>query len=220
MEGPSDATALERYFIRYFDNDRIVTKIIYGDMTTQKGLGATNIKAHIGKCIKNWMDKDKFRKQDIKEIIHIVDMDGAYIDDGAIKYNTCVSKIRYTNYQIETHNIDNICRRNQQKREILNTLSTISHDVGIYKGIPYGVYYMSCNLDHVLYDLQNATDKEKEDRSMEFADQYIDNIDDFIYFLCKSSFSKCDNYKDSWDFIKQGNNSLCRYSNLGICFKN
>lgn len=39
-------------------------------------------------------------------------------------------------------------------------------------------------------------------------------------FIRNSSFSVCEDYQSSWDFIKQGNNSLCRYSNLGICFKN
>lgn len=77
---------------------------------------------------------------------------------------------------------------------------------------------MSCNLDHVLYNLQNAGDKEKEDYALEFSEKYIDNIDDFISFLCNSDFSCCDSYEDSWKFIKGGKHSLERYSNLGRCF--
>ena len=77
---------------------------------------------------------------------------------------------------------------------------------------------MSCNLDHVLYNLQNASDKEKEDYALEFSEKYIDNIDDFISFLCNSDFSCCDSYEDSWKFIKGGKHSLERYSNLGLCF--
>lgn len=38
VEGPSDASALERYFVKYFDSDRIVTKIIHGDITTDKNI--------------------------------------------------------------------------------------------------------------------------------------------------------------------------------------
>ena len=95
VEGPSDASALERYFVKYFDSDRIVTKIIHGDITT---------------------------------------------------------------------------------------------------------------------------DKEKEDYALEFSEKYIDNIDDFISFLCNSDFSCCDSYEDSWKFIKGGKHSLERYSNLGLCF--
>ena len=46
----------------------------------------------------------------------------------------------------------------------------------------------------------------------------LDNIDDFISFLCNSDFSRCDSYEDSWRFIKDGKHSLERYSNLGLCF--
>lgn len=35
---------------------------------------------------------------------------------------------------------------------------------------------MSCNLDHVVYNLQNASDKKKEDYALEFSEKYIDNI--------------------------------------------
>lgn len=49
VEGPSDASALERYFVKYFDSDRIVTKIIHGDITTDKNIDQSKIKAHLGK---------------------------------------------------------------------------------------------------------------------------------------------------------------------------
>ena len=48
VEGPSDASALERYFVKYFDSDRIVTKIIHGDITTDKNIDQSKIKAHLG----------------------------------------------------------------------------------------------------------------------------------------------------------------------------
>lgn len=73
-------------------------------------------------------------------------------------------------------------------------------------------------MNHVLYNLQNATDKEKEAYALEFSEKYIDIIDDFISFLCNSDFSRCDSYEDSWKFIKDDKHSLERYSNLGLCF--
>ena len=216
VEGPSDASALERYFVKYFDSDRIVTKIIHGDITTDKNIDQSRIKAHLGNKVKSWITKDKFKKSDIDRIIHIVDMDGAYIDDKLVQLDESCKIPFYSPVSIKTSNIENIRIRNAQKRENVDTLST--NRSGIYNGIPYKVYYMSCNLDHVLYNLQNATDKEKEDHALEFSEKYIDNIDDFISFLCNSDFSRCDSYEDSWKFIKAGNHSLERYSNLGLCF--
>ncbi len=60
VEGPSDASALERYFVKYFDSDRIVTKIIHGDITTDKNIDQSKIKAHLGNKVKSWITKDKF----------------------------------------------------------------------------------------------------------------------------------------------------------------
>lgn len=80
VEGPSDASALERYFVKYFDSDRIVTKIIHGDITTDKNIDQSKIKAHLGNKVKSWITKDKFKKSDIDRIVHIVDMDGAVLE--------------------------------------------------------------------------------------------------------------------------------------------
>ena len=216
VEGPSDASALERYFVKYFDSDRIVTKIIHGDITTDKNINQSRIKAHLGNKVKSWITKDKFKKSDIDRIIHIVDMDGAYIDDKLVQLDESCKNPFYSPVSIKTSNVENIRIGNIQKRKNVDTLST--NTSGIYNGIPYKLYYMSCNLDHVLYNLQNATDKEKEDYALEFSEKYIDNIDDFIAFLCDSDFSRCDSYEDSWRFIKDGKHSLERYSNLGLCF--
>lgn len=217
VEGPSDASALERYFVKYFDSDRIVTKIIHGDITTDKNIDQSKIKAHLGSKIKSWIINDKFKKSDIDRIIHIVDMDGAYIDDSFIQLDELCKDPYYLVISIKTSNVENIRHRNAQKRENINTLST--NTSGICNGIPYKVYYMSCNLDHVLYNLQNANNKEKEENALEFSERYIDNIYDFIHFLRNSDFSRCsESYKDSWKFIKEDKHSLERYSNLGLCF--
>lgn len=217
VEGPSDASALERYFVKYFDSDRIVTKIIHGDITTDKNIDQSKIKAHLGSKIKSWIINDKFKKSDIDRIIHIVDMDGAYIDDSFIQLDELCKDPYYSVISIKTSNVENIRLRNAQKRENINTLST--NTSGICNGIPYKVYYMSCNLDHVLYNLQNANNKEKEENALEFSERYIDNIYDFIHFLRNSDFSRCsESYEDSWKFIKEDKHSLERYSNLGLCF--
>ena len=63
VEGPSDASALERYFVKYFDSDRIVTKIIHGDITTDKNIDQSKIKAHLGSKVKSWIINDKLRSR-------------------------------------------------------------------------------------------------------------------------------------------------------------
>ena len=77
---------------------------------------------------------------------------------------------------------------------------------------------MSCNLDHVLYGKLNSTDDDKENDAYAFAKKYKDDIDGFLSFISDSDFSKTEDYKASWEFIKKDHNSLGRYTNLGLCF--
>ena len=86
-----------------------------------------------------------------------------------------------------------------------------------YGGVPYRVYYMSCNLDHVLYDKRNSTDEEKEDDAYAFAKKYKNNVGAFMDFMCESDFSVKGDFKDSWEFIEKDVHSIERYTNLSIC---
>lgn len=106
-------------------------------------------------------------------------------------------------------------KRNEQKSSVLDKLIGCKN---IWATIPYRVFYMSCNLDHVLYDKQNSTDEEKEANAHAFAKKYKNKLADFRSFITESSFSVCTDYQESWDFIKQGENSLNRYTNLGLSF--
>ncbi len=85
--------------------------------------------------------------------------------------------------------------------------------------IPYRVYYFSCNLEHVLHNIQNVTTEEKIELSEKFEDKYSEELMEFIKFINDEEFSMNKSYRDSWEFIKQGNNSLKRYTNFNLFFK-
>lgn len=141
-------------------------------------------------------------------------MDGAYIPDGNVTEDTSLDKVQYGPTEIRTASRAKILSRNHQKRQNLNR---ICGQPEIW-GIPYRVYFMSCNLDHVLYDKPNSTDEEKENNSYAFAKKYKDDPVSFVEYIQKSDFSVVNGYARSWDFIKQGLHSLGRYTNLGLCF--
>lgn len=104
--------------------------------------------------------------------------------------------------------------RNRQKRDNLNRLTSISQ---VWK-IPYSVFYMSSNLDHALYGKLNSTDDEKEHDAFYFSMKYKNNLPLFIQFISESEFSVCNDYNESWRFIKGALHSLERHTNLGLCF--
>jgi hypothetical protein len=118
-------------------------------------------------------------------------MDGAYIPDNAIIEDSNVDKPIYSLTEIHTNNIQRIINRNATKRDCLNRISSTSR---IHK-IPYQVYFMSCNLDHALYNKLNSTDEEKRENSLNFAKKYNSNIPEFVKFISDSCFSVGESYK-------------------------
>ena len=86
-------------------------------------------------------------------------------------------------------------------------------------GLPYQVYYMSCNLDHVLHNKRNSTDEEKEKDAYIFAKKYKDDKNGFMAFISESEFSVIGEYRKSWKYIEEGLHSIERHTNLGICFQ-
>ena len=59
---------------------------------------------------------------DFREIIHIVDTDGAYISDAAVAEDPDVVEPVYSVTEVHTNNPDGIIYRNQRKRENINRL--------------------------------------------------------------------------------------------------
>ena len=75
VEGPSDADSLELYFSKFFDSNTVHMKIMYGDITSQKGINQSNIKARLGNEIKIDAQNNHFKASDVQQIIHLDDID-------------------------------------------------------------------------------------------------------------------------------------------------
>lgn len=120
----------------------------------------------------------------------------------------------YFNDKIMAPNKEKALLRNEQKSK---NLIKIYQTEKIWE-IPYRVYYMSCNLEHVLFNKLNCNDEEKENLSYKFAKKYKNNLDSFLNFIRNSSFSVDNDYLLTWKFIQKENNSLKRYTNFSVCF--
>lgn len=215
VEGPSDEEALGAILSRYFDENEVRVYVRRGDITTEKGNKCSNIISKVNECVKQHMALYSLRRTDYKEIIQVADMDGAFIPDDAIVEDKDAYKPIYSEKEIHTNHPEGIMKRNAQKRENMNRLITTS---AIGK-IPYHIYYMSSNLDHVLYNKLNSTNDEKENDAHNFAEKYKDDLNGFKAFIRESDFSVIKDFMDSWDYIKQGNHSLERHTNFGLCLE-
>ena len=143
-------------------------------------------------------------------------MDGAYVPDSAIIENPDAEKPIYSLTKIQTSKPDQLIIRNEHKRRKLDRMCKLKK---IWVSVPYQVYYMSGNLDHVLYGKLNSSDTEKENNAYQFALKYKDDVDGFLTFISDSDFSRMEGYQSSWEFIKKDLHSLERFTNLGICFE-
>ena len=213
VEGPSDETALGLILEKIFNNEKVYVHVTFGDITTKRGTHSGNVIRKIEECVRQYRTQYRLQKKDFWGIIHIVDTDGAFAPDSCIVDDQTAEDPIYTETEIRTNSKNKIELRNRQKSENLGRLSIVKE----IASIPYRIFYMSSNLDHVLYNSQMSTDTEKEASAHQFAKKYRTDIEGFLEFITNSSFSVQGTYKASWIFIKEGTNSLKRHTNLGLC---
>ena len=214
VEGPSDQDALEILLNNVFDRNRVFVYVTHGDITSRAGNNPSNILRKVAEEIKGYAMNNHLDKVHFQQIIHIMDMDGAYVSEEYIVEDNEAQKAQYTLDCIRTCDKWRIAERNSIKSKNMDKLSTTS----AVWGVPYAAYYMSCNLDHVLYNKLNSSDEEKETDAYHFACRYRNDIDGFEKFISKSDFSVGGDYISSWNYIKEEKHSLERHTNLGLCF--
>ena len=215
VEGPSDDVALGVILNRLFDKSKVHIEIMHGDITTDLSITPENIIKKLGNIVKSYAKSMHFKQEHFQQVIHLVDMDGAFIPDRAIVENAIAEKPQYSLTEIRTARPEKLIQRNKHKQLKLNRISKLTK---VWTTIPYQVYYMSCNLDHVLYGKLNSTDEEKENDAYAFVQKYKNDIDGFLSFISDSEFSRIEGYTESWEFIKRDVHSLERFTNFGLCF--
>jgi hypothetical protein len=214
VEGPSDSGALSLALTKFYDKQTVYVHVMHQDITTQQGVTPTNIVTKIADAAKQYAKTFSLKNTDFQAIIHLVDTDGAYIPDDAIVEDPAALDPVYSTTEIRTKNKAGIAFRNACKRSNMDRLVATNS----VWSIPYKVYYMSCNLDHVLYNKLNSTDEEKETDAHAFAKQYKDDLPGFLAFVSGSEFSVVNGYKESWSYIRDSVNSLERHTNFGLSF--
>lgn len=159
VEGPTDETSLSTVLNRIFSSATVKFQVIHGDILTRDFTSSDKIVAAVWEQVKEFMGSI-YRKSDICRIVHLTDMDGAFIPDDAVVEDNTVeigAPPYYTETQIQTSNRAGILDRNQRKRNNIDRLSAYPK----VAGIPYSMYYFSLNLEHILHGRTNLSDWEK-----------------------------------------------------------
>ncbi len=217
VEGSSDRTALEYILKKIFSNDQVLFHVIGTDITSDNKTTLQNAIKKVKEQLDIFLGVTKAKEGDILKIIHVVDTDGTYIPATNIIEDKSLNTFVYTTDNIKGKSSQEVEDRNKRKANIINKLSTTPN---ICRGkISYRMYYMSCNLEHVLHNIQDAIQGQKADLSEEFLERFIGQENNFISFIQNPLWGVLGEYNESWKFIKQGTNSLKRYSNLGLIFE-
>ena len=216
VEGPSEEAALGTVMSEYFSGSEVKFTVVHGDITLKDYVSMDGILKKIKEQIDSVKKKYIYETEDFIKIIHLTDTDGVFIEDRDI-FPGSQDTIEYFTDHIETPHIESTSKRNHRKADILLKLRR----TGKINGIPYKIYFNSCNLEHVLYNtLEDFTDEDKQRMSDDFAEKYEGNIDKFIEFVSCSDFTVPGTYQKTWDFIEKSRNSLKRFSNMSLLFNN
>lgn len=215
VEGVSDRTALKRIFRKLYKEKEINFEVTDGDITSDESITVQNVEGKIYEIVNKFMKDKKLNKKDIYQIVQLFDMDGAYIDDRYIEKGDS-SKFEYTLTSIKCKYPEKVIERNERKREIMDYLLNLSY----IKGMSYDKYFMSCNLDHTLYDEANLSKELKQDYADEFYETFKDAPRTFVEYLKRYCVNGVpDSYPKSWLYIKEERHSLERHTNLAHYFE-
>jgi hypothetical protein len=217
VEGTSDRDSLSLILSRLINEEAIEFQVFYGDITADRYSTQQNIITRIDNEVKKFIKRlNGIKRDDICKIVHLIDIDGAYIknEECFIEDPSIERGFAYTDKTISGNSINNILNRNEKKSSIMNKISSLS----VVGGTSYSAYYFSCNLDHVLHDERNLGGDLKSDCAFDFAERFDGKEDDFIKFLHESDFAAPGDHKATWTFIKEGYNSLDKYCNFHLFF--
>lgn len=199
----------------YFSSNEVQFIVVHGDITLKDYVSDDSILKKINEQIEGIKSRYRYSQEDFIKVIHIVDMDGVYIPDMDI-IEADVEKIQYYEDHIDTKSTSIIVERNRRKGDILYKL----RKTGKVNGIPYRIYFNSCNLEHVLYgELKDYSDEEKQILSDDFAEKYEGKSDEFIEFISASNVAVPGTYQNTWDYIEKDKNSLNRHTNMHLIFE-
>ncbi len=215
VEGASDEAALGTIMKEYFSDNEVQFVVIRGDITTKDYVSKDAILKKINEQIEEVKKRYRYQTEHFIKIIHLTDADGVYVGEDCVKYAE-VEGIQYYTDHMETVKVKETVERNARKADILFKLRR----TGTVQGIPYKIYYNSCNLEHVLYnELKDFTDEEKRDMSDDFAEKYEGKAEEFVAFISDAEIAVPGTYQKTWDFLEKDKNSLNRHSNMHLIFE-
>ena len=117
VEGISDRESLELILTELEEgNNEIIFQVVSGDITSNRNVDRNNIQSRLTRIIEDG-GKRKFKAIDYKEIVHLVDMDAAFISEENIYKNSYGTRFIYNEDGIYAKRREDVIERNNKKKE-------------------------------------------------------------------------------------------------------
>ena len=234
VEGSSDKRYLNRPLQAWFEQTyggccRLIT---IEDMTGDQFIDDDQLIPYLQERIKEQLSS-KAHNIDadvavmIIEIIHIFDIDEAFIDENHILEDSQAKNFIYSHEGIRHVSKNPVIERNKRKQKRIKILLSTKELTIFERNIPYSVYYYSINIDDYYFEnALNITPEEKNRKAAMFERDYFKKtypngvLKLFIETFKKNNPSDYPNkYNETWSYICADNNSLKRCSNAFLIVK-
>ena len=228
IEGPSDGTylidPLEAYFRDKYGSTCRLAKIkdVTGDPYVDDKTFLNELRLRIESELSNSENKiDANVAVMIREVVHIFDIDEAFIDDSLIIEDSSRDEFYYTREGIRFNCTNSVKQRNARKVERIRELIKINSITLFDIDFPYHAYYFSVNIDDFHNEnALNLPDEEKARLAALYRRRYIlkKTAKGKVKMLLKlfddtNPEDFPNDYYTSWNYIQIDNNSLKKCSN-------
>ena len=214
VEGPSDMItikALMDSLASEYEENIIVLK---GDIFANWDI--KDVKQHLEDKVQAFCSSNGLSiEKDIERIIQITDSDGCFIADDNVILDHASDGFSYEDDGIHSRNVDSVLLRNHRKSRNITKI----FDCGNLCGVPFHLYYMSCNIDHVFHGERNMVSSNKIGASKRLSKRMRMNPNEYRNLLNSSEIKLGTDYISSWKELMEGNESLNRHTNISYFFE-
>lgn len=227
VEGKSDRDALERPIQKILETSNTGIEAVFlvadTDVTSDVRNNPDNILQKINRFYFEpfFSANEFFYPKDIVEVVHICDLDGAFIpEDNCRMFTATIFAEKGFIYEpplIYGKTAESVINRNATKAANIRFLLDQPTMKIKTKTVPYTMCYFSANIDHFLHNKLNLTGRDKVFLAEKFADDKEENEKKLIEFFNSSQYSvKKSTLSESWVNVMEGTNSLARGTNFNL----
>lgn len=224
VEGESDGYLFFEELEKVYPKDLVIIKAYRGDIFTNPEVQGKDIRDRIRDFFISKLGE--LQPKDFLGILHFSDTDAAFVGEDKVIVDLAQKEnILYKNNGIYVNTTDQksaIHHRNKIKKANTDDARYISYITYNKTKIPYRLFYLSQEVEHVIFGELNVEQQVKEKKMVSFLKRVRET--QTVHNLLISHFPPLaedisNKYKESWEFIFKEDHSLLRCTNAILMYE-